>query len=128
MNTSRNGKNILLVGETYFIQNELAQFFQEQGFDVMSIGSDGKELLTGISINPEIIILDYEMQHNDPYLVTAILHKALPTSFIALMNGHSRHCDQAEAMSAGAHKILSRTCDALEFEHILQGIEEEVHA
>lgn len=127
MKTAAKRKHILLVGDTYFIRNELAEFFQVHGYGVVSVGSDGKEILAGIRLKPEVILVEYEMQHNDPYLVIAILHAALPSSFIALMNGHIQHCNQGEAKSAGAKKILSRTCDASDYEAVLHGVEEEVY-
>src|SRR5579864_2270897 len=102
MKTAAKRKSVLLVGDRYFIRNELAEFFQVQGYGLVSVGSDGKEVLAGILLKPEVIIVDYEMQHNDPYLVIAILHTSLPSSFIALMNGHIEHCNREEAKSAGA--------------------------
>src|SRR5476649_1940085 len=113
MNTSAKRKSVLLVGDCFFIPNGVAEFFQKHGYDVRSIGSEGSEILAGMRLQPEIIIVDYQMQHNDPYLAIAILHKTLPSSIIALMNGHAQHCNQAEAKSVGAKKVLSRNCDAL---------------
>ena len=119
MNKSRKRKSVLLVGDSYFIQNGVAGFFQKRGYDIRSIGSEGQEILAGIRLEPEIIIVDYKMQHNDPYLVIAILHKALPYSYIAIMNGHTRLCNQMKARSAGATKILSQTCDVSDLNETL---------
>jgi DNA-binding NarL/FixJ family response regulator len=125
MKTTAKRKHILLVGDTYFIRNELAEFFQVHGYGVVSVGSDGKEILAGLWLKPEVIFVDYEMQHNDPYLVTAILHVALPSSCIALMNGNTQHCNRQEAKTAGAKYILSRTCDVSTFNEILHNTEED---
>ena len=127
MNKSRKRKSVLLVGDSFFIQNGIADFFQKRGYDVRSIGSDANEILAGLGLKPEVIIVDYQMQHNDPYLIIAILHKALPTSYIAVMNGHARHCNQGEAKSAGAKKILSQECNVSDYEGILHGLDKEVY-
>jgi len=127
MKTAAKRKSILLVGDRYFITNELAEFFQVHGYGLVSVGSDGKEVLAGIQLKPEVILVDYEMGHNDPYLVVAILHAALPSSFIAIMNGHIEHCNREEAKSAGAKNILNRECDASVFNEILHDAEEEVY-
>lgn len=119
MNTLAKRKSVLLVGDSFFIPNGFADFFQNQGYNVVSVGSDGSEILAGVRLQPEIILVDYKMQHNDPYLAIAILHKALPSSIIAVMNGDLQHCNQAEAKTAGAKKILNRTCDVSAFEDIL---------
>lgn len=119
MNTSRKRRSILLVGDSFFIQNGVADFFQKHGYEVKSIRSEWQELRAGMRLEPEIIIVDYKMLHNDPYLVIAFLHKTLPTSYIAIMNGHTQHCNQLEAKLAGATKILTQTCDVSDYEGIM---------
>ena len=123
MNKSRKRRSILLVGDSFFIQNGVADFFQKHGYEVKSIGSEGREILAGIRLEPDIIIVDYKMLHNDPYLVIAILHKALPSTYIAIMNGHTQHCNQVEAILAGATKILSQTCDASDLDETLLSVQ-----
>ena len=123
MKKSRKRKSVLLVGDSFFIQNGVADFFQKHGYEVKSIGSEGREILAGIRLEPEIIIVDYKMLHNDPYLVIAILHKTLPTSYIAIMNGQTQHCNQLEAKLAGATKVLSQTCGDSDLDETLFGVQ-----
>ena len=123
MKKSEKRKSVLLVGDSFFIQNGVADFFQKHGYEVKSIGSEGREILAGVRLEPEVIIVDYKMLHNDPYLVIAILHKSLPSSYIAIMNGHLQHCNQIEARSAGATKILSQTCNAADLDETLFGVQ-----
>ena len=123
MKKSRKRRSVLLVGDSFFIHNGVADFFQKHGYEVKSIGSEGREILAGIRLEPEIIIVDYKMLHNDPYLVIAILHKSLPSSYIAIMNGHTQHCNRVEARSAGATKILNQTCDVADLDETLFGAE-----
>ncbi|MFI5264324.1 MAG: hypothetical protein ACHQM6_07405 [Candidatus Kapaibacterium sp.] len=126
MNTSLKRKTVLLVGDRYFIQNELAEFFQVHGYSVVSVGSAKEEIAAGISMKPELILVDYEMGHNDPYLVTTIFHMALPASMIGIMNGNLRHCDSDHAKSAGAAKVLNRSCEASAFNEVVHDSEEQV--
>ena len=122
MKKTEKRKSVLLVGDSFFIQNGVADFFQKHGYEVKSIGSEGREILAGMRLEPEIIIVDFKMLHNDPYLVIAILHKSLPSSYIAIMNGHSHHCNQVQARSAGATTILSQTCNAADLDETLFGV------
>ena len=115
MDTSKKVKSILLVGDTFFIPHNIADYFQKQEYHLVSIGSYGSEIFAGIRTKPEIIIVDYEMQYNDPYLVISILHKALPSSLIAIMNGHCTHCNPMAAKAAGVLIVVQKTCAASAF-------------
>ncbi|MFI5263115.1 MAG: hypothetical protein ACHQM6_01210 [Candidatus Kapaibacterium sp.] len=126
METSTIRKSAMLVGDSFFIPLSFADILQRHGYTVVSVGSEATEILAGAKLHPQIIIVDYTMSHNDPLLATAILHKALPSSHIALMNGNIQHCNEAAANSAGAQKILNRTHNALDYESILLGLEEEL--
>ena len=121
---SEETKKVLIVGDTHFVRNVFGRFFQEHGYEIASVGGEPEEISAGIRMHPEVVIVDYEMHHNDPYLVTAILHDALPSSRIALLNGHSRHCNEVEARLAGAQKVISRSCNASVLEDIICATQE----
>lgn len=125
--TKEKRKKILIVGDSHFFRNEFAKSCQEHGYEITSVGSEPEEISVGIRLCPEVVIVDYEMHHNDPYLVISILHNALPSSYIVLLNGRSQHCNEAEAKSAGAKEILSRSCDVSVFDEIIHSAEEEVY-
>ncbi|MDP4219184.1 MAG: response regulator [Bacteroidota bacterium] len=128
MKTPAKRKSVLLVGDSYFISNQIADYFQKHGYDVISIGSQASEILAGIRMQPDIIIVNYEMQYNDPYLAIALLHETLPSGFIALMNGYLNHCNSSEARSAGAKKILDPSCEIKDIEEILHAVGEVAYA
>ncbi len=127
MNTSVKKKFALLVGDSFFIHTGFAELFQKYGYEIVSIGSEGTEIIAGLRLKPEVIIVDYMMEHNDPYLTVALLHKSLPESYIAIMNGYIQHCNQEEAKSSGVKKILNRVSDISDYEAVFHGIEEEVY-
>lgn len=111
-------KIVLCVGDSYFIPNTAAGFFQGHGYEIRSVGSHADEIAT-VRFEPEIVIVDFDMVNNDPYLAIAVLHHILPTSHIFLKNGRTRHCNEDEALSAGAEKILDQHCGLHECEEIL---------
>jgi len=128
MKTTSERKSAMLVGDSFFIPVGFAESLQKHGYTVVSIGSEGSEILAGARLHPQLIIVDYAMRHNDPLLATTLLHNALPSSHIALMNGRFQRCNQNAANSAGAEKILERTQNASEYEALLHSLEEKGNA
>jgi response regulator RpfG family c-di-GMP phosphodiesterase len=112
-------KKVLMVVEDYdFIRSLVGKYFQIDGYEVISVGNMHEAMAIGEMEQPKIVIVDFEMVTNDPYLVVSILHNMLPLSQIVLVNGRHKHCDKEEAKIAGANKILERIFDPLAFEEL----------
>lgn len=116
-------KVALCVGDSHFLQNAVAAMLQDKGFKMDLVGSQSSEIAAGVRLSPTIVIIDFDMVYNDPYLIASILHDTLPESYIVLMNGHIHHCSEIEAKKAGVSKILDRHYHHHEWEELLIQLE-----
>ncbi|MDP4221292.1 MAG: response regulator [Bacteroidota bacterium] len=111
-------KTLMIVEDFDFIRSLVGKHFQTDGYDIISAGNMQEAMNLGQQEQPNVVIVDFDMTSNDPYLIISILHNILPMSQIVLMNGRSRHCDTDEAKTAGVDKILDRTYDPVVLEEV----------
>jgi response regulator RpfG family c-di-GMP phosphodiesterase len=114
-----NAKKVLMIVEDFdFIRNVAGRYFQTDGYDIISAGNLKEAMAIAEAELPKVVMVDFDMMSNDPYLIVSILHNILPLSHIVLVNGRYKHCDIQDAKLAGADKILERIFDPLAFEMI----------
>jgi len=118
-------KKLLLVGDRYFLTGDFAAFFESNDYDILSVTCESAELPAIVRLQPDIIIVDFDMHCNDPLLISSILHRELPDCVIAIMNGHAHHCEINAANHAGAQSILDRNFKIAECEQLLHHSEEK---
>jgi len=112
-------KKVLMIVEDYdFIRNVVGKYFQNDGYGIISAGNMKEAMAIAESELPKVVIVDFDMRTNDPYLIISILHQILPLSQIVLVNGRHKHCDREEAKIAGADKVIERIFDPLALEQI----------
>jgi len=105
---NRLRKFLMIVEDFGFIENTVYQYFVKDGYELISARNMRQALTLGEWEQPEAIIIDYEMLLDDPYLIISVLHNALPSCQIILINGRIRFCDQQKALIAGANQVLMR--------------------
>ena len=117
-------KKVLMIVEDYdFIRNLVGKYFQLNSYEIISAGNMQEAMVVGQWEQPKVVIVDFDMVSNDPYLIVSILHNILPLSQIIMVNGRSRHCNSEEAKIAGVNKILERLFNPEVLEEIIHGIE-----
>ena len=121
-------KVLLIVEDFDQIRNILGKFFQVNGYVVISVGTLDDALHVGRSENPSLLIVDFEMQKNDPYRILSILHHSLPESNVALMNGARQRCNEEKAHEAGASRILERSLNISALEELIHDAHGELVA
>ena len=122
-------KKVLMIVEDFdFIRNMVGKYFQIDGYELISAGNMQEAMAIGQWEQPMVVIVDFDMVSDDPYLIVSILHNILPLSQIIIVNGRSRHCDTEAARIAGANRILERLFNPEVLEGIIHNIEvEAVH-
>jgi response regulator RpfG family c-di-GMP phosphodiesterase len=111
-------KVVMIVEDYDFIRSLVGKYFQRDEYEVISAGNMQEAMAIGLQEQPKVVIVDFDMASNDPYVIVSILHNILPLSQIVLVNGRSRNCDREEAKIAGADRILERIFDPLVLEEI----------
>lgn len=113
----------MIVEDYDFIRNLVGKYFQLNSYEIISAGNMQEAMVVGQWEQPKVVIVDFDMVSNDPYLIVSILHNILPLSQIIMVNGRSRHCNSEEAKIAGVNKILERLFNPEVLEEIIHGIE-----
>ena len=117
-------KKVLMIVEDYdFIRNLVGQYFQLNGYEIISAGNMQEAMVVGQWEQPKIAIVDFDMVSNDPLLIVSILHNILPFTKIIMVDGRSRHCNREEAKIAGVTRILERLFNPEVLEEIIHSIE-----
>ena len=120
-------KKVLMIVEDFdFIRNLVGRYFQIDGYEVISAGNMQEAMAIGQWEQPLVVIVDFDMATNDPYVIVSILHNILPLSEIIMVNGRSRHCNIEEAKVAGANIILERLFNLSALEGIIHGVDHEM--
>ena len=120
-------KKVLMIVEDFdFIRNQVGRYFQIDGYEVISAGNMQESLAIGQREQPAVVIVDFDMASNDPYIIVSILHNILPLSEIVMVNGRSRHCNIEEAKVAGANVILERVFNPSVLEDIIHSADLEL--
>jgi two-component system response regulator RegA len=122
-------KVLLIVEDFDFIRNLVGKYFQSRGYDVISVASTSDALLISKTELPSVIVVDFDMRRNDPYLIISVLHNALPDSYLILMNGIHTHCSEEKAKEAGANRTLERNFQSTILDDVIfsASIKEFVH-
>ena len=119
-------KKVLMIVEDFdYIRNVVGKYFQLNGYDIISVGNLHEAMAIGQLEQPQVVIVDFDMASNDPYLIVSILHNILPLSQLIMVNGRSRHCDKEEANIAGVNRILERIFNSEVLEEIVNNTEVE---
>jgi response regulator RpfG family c-di-GMP phosphodiesterase len=113
-------KKVLMIVEDYdFIRNVVGGYFQTDGYEIISAGNMQEAMVIGEAELPKVVIVDFDMKTNDPYLIVSILHNILPLSQIVLVNGRHKQCNQEEAKIAGVNRILERIFDPAVLDEVI---------
>ena len=122
-------KVLLIVEDFDFVRNLIGKEFQRNGYTIISVGSIEDALLVGKTDYPRVIIVDFDMRSNDPYLTVSVLHEAFPDSSIVVMNGNIKHASDEKAKEAGALRTLERDPHISDFDEIIHyaGVREFAH-
>ena len=119
-------KKVLMIVEDFdYIRNVVGKYFQLNGYDIISVGNLHEAMAIGQLEQPQVVIVDFDMASNDPYLIVSILHNILPLSQLIMVNGRNRHCDKEEANIAGVNRILERIFNSEVLEEIVNNTEVE---
>ena len=113
----------MIVEDYDFIRNLVGQYFQLNGYEIISAGNMQEAMVVGQWEQPKVVIVDFDMVSNDPLLIVSILHNILPCTKIIMVDGRSRHCDREEAKIAGVTRILERLFNPEVLEEIIHSIE-----
>ena len=125
--TRAEKKKVLMIVEDFdFIRNLVGRYFQIDGYEVISAGNMQEAMAIGQWEQPAVVIVDFDMATNDPYVIVSILHNILPLSEIIMVNGRSRHCNIDEAKVAGANIILERLFNPSVLEGIIHNADIEI--
>ena len=92
---ARTGLKVLLTGRT--------------DCEICGEANDGRQaIMKAISLNPDLIILDYSMPGMDGLLVAQEIYKALPTTFILICTLFPSRELEREAMKYGVKHVISK--------------------
>ena len=77
--------------------------------EICGEANDGRQaIMKAISLNPDLIILDYSMPGMDGLLVAQEIYKALPTTFILICTLFPSRELEREAMKYGVKHVISK--------------------
>jgi DNA-binding response OmpR family regulator len=98
---------MLIVEDFDGIRAVLARHFEREGFTVYSAATPHDAHVIARSINPMIVIVDYDLSDSDSLSALQQLRDALPHSIIILYGGVDSKDLQLRALQSGATDVLA---------------------
>lgn len=94
----------------------IALLKEDESFEIIGEGSNGKELLDLLKSNlPDIVLLDIEMPVMNGVEALEIINKRFPELKVIMLSMHAGPAFISELMARGARAFLPKNCDAETF-------------
>jgi response regulator RpfG family c-di-GMP phosphodiesterase len=104
-------RNILLIDDDEFIRELIAEYLNENGYQVFESGDGHDGLLQFQTIKPDIVLLDLRMPKLDGMKVLEMLVKNTPDIPVIIVSGQGTMSDVINALRLGAWDYLLKPID-----------------
>ena len=102
---------ILIVEDFDAIRALMARHYEREGFTVYSASTPKDAMIIARTINPVIVVLDYDLSHANPLDTLRALRQELPHSIIILTGGNGTSILREKALTSGASDLLAHGYD-----------------
>jgi CheY-like chemotaxis protein len=102
---------VLMIDDEAQFRKTTKKILNKKGFETI-LAENGKEALTKLDENPDVIILDIKMPEMDGHQVLKEIGKTHPKTPVIMLTGHGALPSAREALEEGAFDYLSKPCDA----------------
>ncbi|MCG6911372.1 MAG: response regulator [Deltaproteobacteria bacterium] len=102
---------VLMVDDEAQFRTTTQKILSRKGFDTV-LAADGKEALSLLSENPDVVILDIKMPGMDGLAVLEEIRKRQPQIPVIMLTGHGGLPSAHKSMEEGAFDYLTKPCDA----------------
>jgi DNA-binding NtrC family response regulator len=118
---------MLIIEDFDSVRSSVGKYFQDNGFNVISVGSAHDAISLGRLEEPEIVVIDHDLKHEDPYSVISSIHTTLPDTFVVLVCktpplGHSGYEE-----NAGVQQLVGQSFDPASLRDILEKVNAHLH-
>lgn len=110
---------ILLVEDYDAIRAVMARHFEREGFTVYSASTPRDAQIIARTINPLIVIVDYDLSHADALDTLRDLRQVLPQSIIILSGGIDTKVLHDKAKLYGATELLANGYDLTTLDRVI---------
>ncbi len=99
---------ILIIEDELVLAKNIAKFFEKAGF-LVEVAHDGATgLQTALRIQPDVVIVDFQLPRMDGLEVIRALRKAEDPPRIVMITGHASVTLAVDAMKAGSMDLLTK--------------------
>ena len=103
-----NNLKVFIVDDNGFCRNMYKQQLRNIGFNKIYTFANGEECLSNMFIQPDVIILDYDMVTLDGLQILKIIKTAFPEITILMISGKNEKQVAIDAMAYGASAYISK--------------------
>jgi len=106
--------NVFIVDDDYFCSNIYKQAMKNMGFCNFHLFTTGEECLREISVNPEIVLLDYNMASVNGLQVLKVIKDKFPSTFVFMISAERDQTIAMQAIENGAFAYIPKDGNELE--------------
>ncbi len=99
---------VFIVDDDYFCSNIYKQELLHIGFSNFYLYKNGEECLKNISIQPDIIVLDYDMAAINGLQLIRMIKKTYPSIYMLMISGQRENQIALSALEYGASAFIHK--------------------
>lgn len=110
------GKKVLVVDDNHSIRSSVGAFLREKGYEVEEAHDGIEGLEKGLTVAPNVILLDVVMPGIDGFKLCQLLREKGVAAPIMMLTEKATIADKIEGFSGGADDYLAKPFDFIEME------------